>query len=415
MAMGPGHTVYVCGTQNFGQGLDWRLTVARFGADGKLLWATPLVPGVQTWSDAGSGSSANALAVDHSGNVVVVGSSFAPDGGFAVIKFSGADGHVIWQQDFQLVASEPAADVVLDASGNAYVTGTAVGGMSTGQVIYTAKFRASDGKKLWENLLGGPTTGPSQYGRGITIAIDSHRDTYVLGSAAASTTYDAWMIEKISPAGKGLWAHHWTGPFKHSDEPSRLVVSGSAVFVAGTTQTDIQDSKDAVLVKYNLAGRRLWVKQFKRAKTESYVEGMCLDSYGNLLLAGVRHPISNGPDTTFLAKVTSTGKTVWLRAQNAPSNPLGAMGYYGIVKGPAAACTWPASRRRRRPTPTSWSRSARRRPRFLACRLRLAGRRRRRRRPAGARRHGGALRGRRDLDDEQLHRRHATEVQAVAG
>ena len=338
VAMGPGHTVYVCGTQNLGQGTDWLMTVAKFSAQRKLLWATPTIPGVQIWSDDGYGSRGSALAVDHSGNVIVVGSSFDPSGGFAVVKFSGVDGHVLWQKDFMLVGPGSAADVVLDSSGNAYVTGSAVVGMSTGQVVYTAKFQASNGKKLWENLLGGPAPGKSD-GQGTAIAIDAHRNTYVIGSAVASSTYDAWMVEKISPAGKKLWAHHWSGAFKHSDQPSCLAVSAKAkaVYVAGNTQTDIHGSYDAVLVKYDLSGRRLWTRQFKHAKTAAYVNGLCFDSYGHLLIAGQRHPISNGPDRTFLAKLTTAGKTVWLRSQASPSNPLGAMAYYGIVKGPAGS------------------------------------------------------------------------------
>jgi uncharacterized membrane protein len=37
VAMGPGHTVYVCGTQNLGQGTDWLMTVAKFSANKTLL------------------------------------------------------------------------------------------------------------------------------------------------------------------------------------------------------------------------------------------------------------------------------------------------------------------------------------------------------------------------------------------
>jgi hypothetical protein len=109
------------------------------------------------------------------------------------------------------------------------------------------------------------------------------------------------------------------------------------VYVAGNTQTDTLGSYDAVLVKYNLRGRRLWTKQFKHAKTNALVNGLCFDSYGHLLIAGLRHPVSTGPDRTFLAKLTTTGKTYWLRSQASPSNPLGAMAYYDIVKGPAGS------------------------------------------------------------------------------
>ena len=337
VAMGPGHTVYVCGTQNVGQGVgEWIMTVARYNAAGKLMWETPTIPGVKTWADSADGSEGNALAVDHAGNVIVVGASYADGGGFAVVKFSGVDGHVMWKKDFMLVGPGPATDVVLDSAGNAYVTGTAVGGMSTGEVIYTAKFRASDGRKLWENLLG-PATGPSKDGRGIALAIDAHRNTYVVGHASATSTYDDWMVQKISPAGKTLWAHKWRGPYKHVDMPSCLALSTGAVYVAGTTQTDPNGSTDAVVVKYNLSGKRLWTKQIKLAATQTEVSGMCFDSYGHLLLAGQRRSLGNGSVKTFLTKLTANGKTDWLRSQASPSNPLGAMAYFGIVKGPTGS------------------------------------------------------------------------------
>ena len=333
VAVGPGHSIYVCGTQNLSQGLAWLMTVAKYGADKKPLWQTILKPGVETWSDGGAGSEGRALAVDHAGNVIVVGSSFASGGGFAVVKFAGSDGHIIWQKDFMLAGYAAATDVVLDRAGNAYVTGTAVGGMSTGRAMYTAEFRASDGKRLWENLYSGPTLSSD----GDAIAIDASRDTYVIGSTVGTGSWDQWIMRKISPSGQSLWTHRWSGAFKHADLPSTVTVSKSAVYVAGSTQTDVAGSYDAVLVKYGLSGQRRWVKQFKHPGTDSRVYGACLDSSGRLLLCGLRHPVASGPDKTFLAKVTAAGKTVWMRSDHAPGNALGAMGYYGIVKGPSGS------------------------------------------------------------------------------
>jgi hypothetical protein len=287
---------------------------------------------VQTWSDGGD-SQGHALAVTPAGNVIVVGSSAAPTGGFAVVKFSGADGHIMWQQDFTPGGSAWAQDVVVDRYGNAYVTGTATTGPSTGQAMHTAKFQASDGKKLWENLYSGPMLASE----GDAIVIDANRNTYVIGSTVTAGPSNDWVVRKISLAGKSLWTHRWNGAFKHQDLPSTVIVSTSAVYVAGNTQTDLLGSYDAVLVKFDLAGHRLWVKQFKHAGTDAEVYGTCLDSYGHLLLCGTRRPVPTGPDKTFLGEVTPAGTTVWLHSQPSPGNPLGAMGYFGIVRGPAGS------------------------------------------------------------------------------
>jgi len=333
VAVGPGHSVYVCGTQNLGQGLAWLMTVAKYGANQKPLWQTILNPAVETWSDGGASSQGRALAVDHAGNVIVVGSSGASAGGFAVVKFASSDGHIIWQKDFRLAGDASARDVVLDSAGNAYVTGRATTGPATGVAMYAAKFRAADGKRLWQNLYSGPLL----TSEGDAIAIDASRDTYVIGSTLGSGSSNQWVTRKVSAAGKSLWTHRWSGALKLGDVPSTVTVSTSAVYVAGSTQTDVAGSHDAVLVKYDLAGHRRWAKQFKHPGTDAVVYGACLDSSGRLLFCGLRHSNVPGPDKTFLAKVTPAGKTVWLRSDPSPSNPLGAMGYYAIVRGPSGS------------------------------------------------------------------------------
>jgi len=333
VAVGPGHSVYVCGAQGVHQGPGWRMTVAKYGADQTPLWQTVTVPAVETWSHGGADSEGSALAVDRAGNAIVVGSSQAPGGGFAVVKFSGSNGRVLWQKDFMLVGSAAATDVVVDHDGNAYVTGTAVGGMSTGKAMYTAKFRAADGKRLWENLYSGPTLTT----QADAIAIDAGRNTYVIGSTVAGGLSTQWVTRKISPGGKSLWTHRWSGAFKHQDLPNTVTVTGRAVYVAGRTQITTGGSSDAVLVKYGLNGHRAWVKRLRHANTEAVVNGACIDSHGFVLLCGLLHPRPSGPDTGFLAKVSPAGKTVWQRSDHAPGNPLGAMGFLGIVRGPSGS------------------------------------------------------------------------------
>ena len=110
------------------------------------------------------------------------------------------------------------------------------------------------------------------------------------------------------------------------------------------------DVRDKVsLLKTNLADfRKQWVGAGKTFKTETIrnLEFTVFPVTTNdvpktlskfLWRPAVFAPVSSGPDKTFLVKVTTAGKTVWMRSQASPSNPLGVMAYYGIVKGPAGS------------------------------------------------------------------------------
>jgi hypothetical protein len=335
IARGPGHTVFVAGTMGFTQGTGSEMTLAKFDTAGTRVWQSPTIPGVKTWLGFGASTRGYALAVDRHGDAIVAGFSSWSSGGFAVVKFSGADGQVIWWQDLQLAGYASAEDVVVDRSGNAYVTGIALGDASVGAAMYTVKLAATDGATKWQNLYSSPQLGAGS----AAIAIDAKRNTYVTGYTLTLAKGTDWVTRKISAAGTSVWTRRWDGA-KRDDSPDHVIVAskGGAIYVCGMSETASATTRDAVLVRYSASGRRVWQRRFAKANTDSIPRGMCFDSRGAVLICGERLAADPAKtDASLLVKVTTSGKTVWLRSSTSPYNPAGDLQYADIVRGPSGS------------------------------------------------------------------------------
>jgi len=191
------------GAVGLSQGDGSQMTLAKFSSTGTLVWDTPTIPGVKTWLGFG--------------------------GGLAV---------------------------VVGRSGNAYVTGAAVGGPGIGSTIHTVKPAAADGATKWQKLY----SGPQHLSECQAIAIDAHRNTYVIGRTAKTGNNTDWVTRKISPAGKSLWTKRWGGsslqqalngcPDPGDDQARPLILDGTTgLFVTGSFETTT-GFIDAVLQGY---------------------------------------------------------------------------------------------------------------------------------------------------------------------
>jgi hypothetical protein len=98
-----------------------------------------------------------AFAVDDQGNVVVRGWSDSGAPGFVVVKFAGADDHVMWFKDLTFTGYSEAFEVVVDGEDSAYVAGHMTGRASVGRAILTVKLSAA-GTQLegYNSIIRGP-------------------------------------------------------------------------------------------------------------------------------------------------------------------------------------------------------------------------------------------------------------------
>ncbi len=157
------------GTQQFGPNISLTTTNSAAGylckiaaSDGHFEWA-------QTVSDSTYASNATNIAVDSSGNILlgwhaaVVGNPYSPNEGF-LSKFD-ANGNPVWTQ--QLATGNPSG-VVVDASGNAYVSGN--GGTSAGYNGLLAKYDPN-GNPVWSDETPRPLLGISIYQNTLYTAV----------------------------------------------------------------------------------------------------------------------------------------------------------------------------------------------------------------------------------------------------
>ncbi len=147
------------------------------GADGSLLWPQLYV---LTAEPCGT---AKAVAIDASGDVVVVGSACDGNTGFAnavAVKLSGTTGTELWRRTLNGSANmdDQANAVAIDGAGNVAVVGWEFVTLGEHDVL-VAKLSGLDGSDVWPpHLFGGNT---NQRDEGSGVAIDTAGDILVAG------------------------------------------------------------------------------------------------------------------------------------------------------------------------------------------------------------------------------------------
>ncbi len=292
---------------------DFDAFVAKFSAEGSLLWSTYL-----GGRDEDEG---NGIAVDGSGNTYVVGvtlsSNFPRKNGWDVTlgwedafvtKFS-ADGSLLWSTFLGGNDGEDGLGIAVDAAGDAYVTGYTTSANFPTQNgwdktyngsndAFVAKF-GTGGSLLWSTYLGG--RGP-EWGYG--IAVDGAGNAYVTGETSSLNF----------PTRNG-WDTTYNG-------------SGGGY-------------GDAFVAKFREDGSFLW-STYLGGNDQEVGQGIAVDGVGNAYVTGWtdshNFPAFSGWDTTynggkylgdaFVAKLAYAPRTL-----NVQSSPMTGVSITGTVRG----------------------------------------------------------------------------------
>ncbi len=329
--------------------------VSKVSGAGALLWSTYL---------GGSGiDEARGVAVDASGNVIVVGatgsSNFPAVSGFDtswgglgdafVTKLAG-DGTLLWSSFLGGALSDKAAGVAVDASGNVLVVGTTssvdfptAGGFDTvvngPREAFVTKFSGA-GALVWSTYLGGGSTDDAT-----GIAVDGSGSAFVVGNTGSSDfpvpsgfdtslsgSQDAFAA-KISSAGALLWSSYLGGN-SGSDWANDVAVDALTgdVFVTGATaSTDFPSAggfdttgggsqSDGFVTKLTSAGALAWSSYLGGSSTDR-ANGIAVDAAGDVYVTGATNstdfPTRGGFDTTavngdaFVTKIRKAGTLAW--------------------------------------------------------------------------------------------------------
>ena len=218
---------------------------AKFDPAGNLLWERRYSSGIFIGRGFGnsalSGDVASTLTVDEAGNIYVAGASYNgllfienssiinPDSNsdFVTVKYD-PNGTELWVARYDFGDTDGVNGVMVDASGNVYVTGRSIEPPAAGAPTYTSgsatvKY-SSDGTELWV----------ARYrhgGLGRTV-IGPDANIYVLGTRVNGVDYDYTLVS-YDPEGNRRWEQRFNAGSE--DIARSMVLDSSGVTITGSS------------------------------------------------------------------------------------------------------------------------------------------------------------------------------------
>ncbi len=278
--------------------------------------------------------------------------SLAGNYDICLTKFN-ASGVRLWGTYYGGIEFELNPKCVFDQSGNCYLAGytastTNISSVGSHQVsfggssdLFLAKF-SSSGIRLWGTYFGG-----TAYEDNTGLAFDPTGNiilTGITGSTANISTVGAFQtslagdydlfLAKFNTNGVRVWSTYFGGSMRESypscatDNVGNIILAGtsntvgSGLSTSGAHQTTLSSGYDAIIVKFNSSGARLWSTYYGGTGEETF-SSCNIDQIGNVLLLGQTtssngiatvgvHQTSNGGlEDCYLVKFNSSGLRLW--------------------------------------------------------------------------------------------------------
>jgi len=305
--------VYLTG-KSYGSGTSRDYTTIAYDTSGNELW-------VARYNGPTNGSDeARALVLDSSGNVYVTGKSTG-DGtslDYVTIKYDPS-GNEQWVARYNGPANEVdgSRDIAVDSSGNIYVTGYSMD--SSGFYDYATVKYDSNGTQIWVERYNGAANGHDVVW---AIGVDSSGNVYVTGQEALGTgsgANDDYATVAYDSSGNELWVARYNGPGNGRDEAEFMALDSSGnIYVTGKSK-GIGTNFDYATIKYDPQGNELWVARYNGPENEfDYAFAIATDSFGNVYVTG-RENLDTNPNYATIA-YDSSGNELWIARYDGPGN-----------------------------------------------------------------------------------------------
>jgi hypothetical protein len=301
------------------------------------------VIGIQWNTFLGSGSDDNcfSIALDSSGNTYVTGKSDATWGSpvhahsgssDAYVACMDSSGILLWNTFFGSAGYDIGMGIVLDSSGNIYVTGRSDATWGSPVNAHNGSSDAfvacmdSSGNLLWNTFLGS-----ANYDYGDVISLDSSSNIYVTGQSMgtwgspvnAYSGADDAFVACLGSSGNLLWntflgsSNNDYGYGVTVDSSGNIYVSGRSNATWGSPVNAYSGFDDAFVACLDSSGNLLW-NTFLGSANYDYGDVISLDSSSNIYVTGQSRgtwgsPVDahSGEYDAFVACLDSSGNLLW--------------------------------------------------------------------------------------------------------
>jgi uncharacterized delta-60 repeat protein len=287
VAVDADENVYVTG---YSRALSYQNDIAtvKYDSSGAQQWVA-LFDGPGSYSDEGY-----KVITDHNGYVYVVGHVNPYSSGslwdYITIKYDPVTGDTIWARTHNGTAdsADMARDIVVDASGNVYVTGSS---RTTGTLsdIITVKYD-SLGTELWKVRYNNPDTTLSDGGYG--IAVDADGNVFVVGQSQGVGTGADIVTIKYDSLGNQQWVTRYNGPANDYDTPSTedggkcmAVDRYGNIYITGISR-GATSLNDYITIMYDPDGVEQWVALYNCCDSVDAAIDIDVDTLGGIYVCG---------------------------------------------------------------------------------------------------------------------------------
>jgi len=303
--------VYVTGW-SYGNGTNSDYATIKYNSENVQQWV------VRYNGPDNATDGATSIVLDVSGNVYVTGYSWASGSGYdyTTIKYSSS-GVQQWIARYNGPGnnSDYAYSIALDGTGNVYVTGVTTGNGTDGD--YTTIKYSSSGAELWIARYNGPG---NNYDAASSLAVDGTGNVYVTGESWGSGTNNDYATVKYNSSGIQQWVSRYNGPGNNYDAANSIALDGTGnVYVTGDSYGE---ESDYATIKYNSAGVQQWVSRYNGPGDSSdYAALLSVDGSGNVFVTGESQ--GEGTDYDYATiKYNSSGVQQWASRYNGPGNDV---------------------------------------------------------------------------------------------
>jgi uncharacterized delta-60 repeat protein len=276
----------------------------------------------------GTGNAVDAIkgmVVDNSGNVYITGSSNsgANSDDYITIKYN-TNGIQQWIARYNGIGSgsDVPASIFVDAAGNVYVTGysDALTGGYVDNDATTVKYSPT-GAQLWVSSYHGPQ---QRADAGAAAKADANGNVYVTGYTTVRNgayTKKDYLTIKYNSSGVQQWTATYNGPANQDDAAVGLGFDQTGnVYVTGTSFAgrDPIGEEDYLTIKYNPAGVQQWTARYNGPISEpDRATAIAVDKTGNCFVTGY----SRGVDLDIATvKYNTNGTQQWVARYDGPAH-----------------------------------------------------------------------------------------------